>query len=423
MRSAASISKHLGDLLFGTSLDKLPRLLPGTLVAALLAWISILAAQFIGQTLLGFQKSPVSSVMVAVLLGMAIGNSAIPLAACKPGFTFAVKKLLRLGIMLLGLRLSVVEALRFGLAGIPVIVACIAGAFIIGQLIARGLRLSPRLGTLIAVGTSICGVSAIAAAGPAIDAKEEEISYAVAIITVFGIIATLIYPYICQLLFGTTVSQVGLFLGTAVHDTSQVTGAALVYEQVYDADGVLNIATVTKLVRNLFMIAVIPLAALFHANQNRKESASGQKADQTTGQTADQSGGQVTGLAAGPGETGRQAPAGQITTRQRPPLASMVPLFIFGFVLFSVLRSIGDAGLRDGTGAAFGIWRAGAWKALHTAASDLGQNLIVTALAGVGLTTSFKLIKGMGIKPFIAGLGAALAVGVVSFGMIRLFAG
>lgn len=373
MAKRDDIDQKLGGFLIGAPLRSLPALAPGAALAAALAWLSVLAADFIGRRLLGFDKSPVSSVMVAVLLGMLIGNAGLKLGAYKPGLGFAVKKLLRLGIMLLGFRLSVWEASRYGAAGLPVILACVAGAFALSSLMAKALKLPARLGTLIAVGTSICGVSAIAAAGPAIDAREEEVAYAVAVVTVFGILATLAYPYLAYALFGLDAAKAGAFLGTAVHDTSQVTGAALAYDQAFGAQGALNVATVTKLVRNLFMVAVVPLAALMH--------------------------------------NGRRAGAAD-----KPSLAAMLPLFILGFVLCSALRSVGDAGLTGG--AAFGLWDAAAWRAVYTCASDLGQNLIVVALAAVGLTTSFKTLMGLGYKPFIAGLSAALAVGAISAGML-----
>lgn len=381
MATLNDIDRKLGGFLFGAPLRSLPALAPGAALAAALAWLSVIAADFIGRRILGFEKSPVSSVMVAVILGMIIGNAGLKLGACKPGLSFAVKKLLRLGIMLLGFRLSVWEASRYGAAGLPVILACVAGAFALSSLMARALKLPARLGTLIAVGTSICGVSAIAAAGPAIDAREEEVAYAVAVVTVFGILATLAYPYLAYALFGLDAAKAGAFLGTAVHDTSQVTGAALAYDQAFGAQGALDVATVTKLVRNLFMVAVVPLAAFMHNGRRRTE--------------------------------GDAAALGK-----KPSLAAMVPLFILGFVLSSTLRSVGDAGLSAGDGAAFGLWGAAAWRAVHRGASELGQNLIVVALAAVGLTTSFKTLKGLGYQPFLAGLSAALAVGAISAGIL-----
>jgi uncharacterized membrane protein YadS len=111
---------------------------------------------------------------------------------------------------------------------------------------------------LIAVSTSICGITAIVAAAPVIRAREVEVSYAVACIALFGLIAMFTYPLLAHTLFSTRPQLAGIFLGTAVHDTSQVVGAALMYQNQYSAPGSLEAATVTKLVRNLLMAVVIP---------------------------------------------------------------------------------------------------------------------------------------------------------------------
>ena len=130
--------------------------------------------------------------------------------------------------------------------------------------VARALGLPSRLGLLIAVGTGICGNTAIVAIGPVIGAREDETSYAVGCVTLFGMLALLLYPSLAHALFGADARQVGLFLGTAIHDTAQVAGAGLLYAQQYGAPAALDVATVTKLVRNLFMLVVIPLAAWLH---------------------------------------------------------------------------------------------------------------------------------------------------------------
>lgn len=84
-------------------------------------------------------------------------------------------------------------------------------------------------------------------------------------ITVSGLIATLVYPYLANPNFGGQALSVGHFLGTAIHDTSQVVGVAKVYANVFSAPVALDVATVTELVRNLFMAAVIPFLALYYA--------------------------------------------------------------------------------------------------------------------------------------------------------------
>jgi uncharacterized integral membrane protein (TIGR00698 family) len=355
-------------------------LLPGLLAAALLAWLSIWLSEFVGVTLMGFEKTPISAVMVAIVLGLIIGNLIRLPASLKPGFTFSVKKVLRLGIILLGIRLSVFDVVRLSALGVPIVLFCVVSALFFTTRLNKWLGLPERLGTLIAVGTAICGVSAIVATGPAIDAEDEEVAYAVAVITIFGILATLVYPYAAHLMCGGDPVRAGLFLGTAIQDTSQVTGAALVYADVFSAPRALDAATVTKLVRNLFMAAVIPLMALHYT---RKMKDQGEFAGKKTSVT------------------------------------KLLPLFIVGFVAMAVVRSIGDAGINAG-GEAFGLWDAAAWTNIHEFIKNWAVIFLVVALAGVGLSTSFRIIKGLGIKPFIVGLGAALMVGVVSFFTICL---
>ena len=219
--------------LLGVRVDQVPSLLPGLLVAVLLAALSIWLSQFLGVTMLGFDKTPISPVMLAILLGLIFG-ALVPLPeVLKPGFSFAVKKVLRLGIILLGIRLTIFDVFKLGVFGVPIVVFCILGALFFTTRINKWVNLPERLGTLIAVGTSICGVSAIVATGPAIDAEEEEVAYAVAVITVFGLLATLVYPYAANVIFAGVAMKVGLFLGTSVHDTSQVVASAKVYADVF----------------------------------------------------------------------------------------------------------------------------------------------------------------------------------------------
>jgi uncharacterized integral membrane protein (TIGR00698 family) len=366
--------------LLGVTVDKAPSLLPGLVVAALLAWFSIWLSEYVGVKLLHFDKTPVSAVMLAILLGLIVG-ALLPLPkVLKPGFSFAVKKVLRLGIILLGIRLTIFDVFRLGAFGVPIVVFCILGALFFTTRFNKWVRLPERLGTLIAVGTSICGVSAIVATGPAIDAEEEEVAYAVAVITIFGLLATLIYPFAGNVIFAGDAARVGLFLGTAVHDTSQVVGSAKVYADVFGAPLALDVATVTKLVRNVFMAAVIPFMAFYYARKTASR-------DETAG--------------------------------QKTSFVKLLPLFVVGFVLMAVVRSIGDAGINAG-GSAFGIWGDTAWEGIYTFVKTWGGNLLVVALAGVGLSTDFRAFKGLGFKPFVVGLCAALVVGVVSFVAITL---
>ncbi len=365
-RLGSDLARHSGALV---------RYLPGLALAALLAWASNWASGFLGQTVLGFARSPVSAVTVAILLGLLVSNVIALPHWLSPGLSLSVKKVLRLGIILLGLRLSLFDVFRLGMTGVPIVLVCILAAIYLTTRLNRWLGLPARLGTLIGVGTSICGVSAIVATGPAIEAREEEIAYAVAVITIFGIVATLVYPYIAYAIFAGDAVRSGYFLGTAIHDTSQVTGAGMVFADLSHAPQALDVATVTKLVRNVFMAAAIPWMAIQHARR--------------TAQT--------------PGET-----AG---------LGQLFPLFVVGFVLMAALRTIGDAGILGSPlfgGRALWLWDAAGWQTVHATVTGWASWLLTVALAAVGLSTRFAVFRGLGIKPFLVGLGAATSVGLVS---------
>ncbi len=204
-------------------------------------------ASFIGSSLLGFAKSPVSGVMVAILLGIVIAQLAPRrVADLAPTLRFFTTTVLRLGIVLLGTRLSLVAVSELGLKALPVVLVCIAVALIVVLLVGRAMKLPTELAMLIAVGTSICGVTAIAATAPLIRARALEVSYATGCITLFGMLALLVHPFIAHALFAGRADLAGIFLGTAVHDTAQVAGAAMLYQQQYAAPLALEAATVTQ---------------------------------------------------------------------------------------------------------------------------------------------------------------------------------
>ena len=347
-------------------------LLPGLALTAVVAWLGLRASEWVGKDLMGFSKSPISGIMVAIIFGIVLGN-VLPLPTwLQPGIRFSLKKVLRLGIILLGIRLSITDVLTLGALGVPVVILAITGGLIFTQWLGRRLNLSARLSTLVAVGSSICGASAIVATGPAIEAEEEEITYAIANITVFGILAMFLYPYLANALLGSDPRLAGLFLGTSIHETAQVAGAGLIYSELFNAPEGLDAATVTKLVRNIFMALVIPLMAYRYSRQNASQRPAGSKVS----------------------------------------VLKLFPIFIFGFIFLAVVRSIGDATLQSGD--AYGLFDADTWKTITAGTKNWAGNFLAMAMAGVGLGTRISQLRGMGLKPFYVGLGAAAAVGILS---------
>jgi len=331
---------------------------------------------------LRFDKSPVSAILMTILLGLAVRNVAGLPKVYEEGLRLSVKLILRFGIALLGLRLSLAAVGEIGLSALPVVVGTIASALLLVTWLGRALGLPARLGSLIAVGTSICGASAIVATGPAIDAEEDEVSYAVACITLFGMIALFTYPFLAHWLFHGMANPVGLFLGTAIHETAQVAGAGLMYEQQYGGPEALALkaAMTTKLVRNLSMGIVIPLMAiLYHRRRSGPADA--------------QAGGRLR-------------------------WAKYVPLFVVAFVVLAAVRSIGDLGGPERP--AFGLLDRQLWEAFLAGAKGVSVWCLTVAMAAVGLGTSIRQLKVLGWKPLCVGFAAALLVGVISIALIKL---
>lgn len=351
------------------------KLIPGLVLAAVLAVVATYLGDWIGEGLLGYTTSPVSAVLMAVFLGLVVRNTVGVPAYVEPGLRLCVKRLLRIGIALLGIRLSLLAVASIGLVAVPIVIACIAAALLLVMALARLLRLPPRLGLLIAAGTSICGITAIVAVAPVIEADENETSYAVATIALFGMAALFAYPFLSHLIFADE-TQVGMFLGTAIHDTSQVVGAALAYQEQFQAPQTLDTAVVTKLVRNLSMIAVIPLIGLLRP----------------------------------------RAPEGDAGDTPRGG-AGVVPLFILGFLAMAVLRTVGD--LAD---PAFGFLAPVLWERGIALVQQGAEILLLLAMAAVGLGTRLRDLYVLGLKPLTVGLAAALAVGLVSVTLIHAFA-
>jgi len=359
--------------LLGVPLAKTPALVPGVLAAAVTVVVAMRVAAWLGASLLRAQGidpsgrgSPISAISIAVLLGMAVANL-LPLPSLlMPGFDFAVKKLLRLGIILVGLKLSLVDVFTKGLLGIPVVAVVITVALLVSPRLARLLGVSTRLGTLTAAATGICGVTATLATAPVIGADDREVAYTVANVTLFGVIAMLVYPWLAHLFFADAPVSAGLFLGTAIHDTSQVMGAALSYREVYSDETAFQVATITKLTRNVFLVAIVPLLGFLHARSG-----------------------------------------GGATKEQQPALSELFPLFVLGFLAMAAVRTAGDYGYAATAGLDAAEWS----RLTKLLGESWATALLATAMASVGLSTNLRSFRALGLKPLWLGASAALLVG------------
>jgi uncharacterized integral membrane protein (TIGR00698 family) len=222
---------------------------------------------------------------------------------------------------------------------------------------------------LISIGSTVCGTTAIMATAPVIGARKNEISYAIANITLFGILSMLIYPYFANFYFDAEPLYAGLFMGTSIHETSQVAAAGLIYDQQFNSPETLNVATVTKLIRNTFLVIMIPLFAfLYNRNNAIKKDYS---------------------------------------------ILSIFPYFVLGFVGMIIFRNIGDQFFLNNYGEMWGV-------TVQTIKSS-SKIFLTMAMAAIGLSTNLKDLKSMGYKPFVVGFIGMTTVGLVSILSIEFY--
>ncbi|MFU8895372.1 MAG: YeiH family protein [Gammaproteobacteria bacterium] len=338
--------------------------IPGMLAAAGIALAAGALTAIVRRAPEPLASLPISTILVAILLGLALAGVARRHPDWTPGLRFAAGPVLKLGVILIGLRLSLGQLGSLGLQALPLVLGAIFSGLALAWLLGRVLGVGTKLTALLAVGAAICGASAIAATAPALKARAEETAYALACVALFGLAATMLYPWLLNdwLADG---GQVGLVLGAAIHDTAQVTAAALLFEQTFGQAEVLAAATVTKLMRNLSMLFVIPAVVWWAL---RGEQASGSR----------------------PG----------------------FPLFVLGFLGMAAVRSGGDLLLADHH----------AWQVLLDAATVGSAFLFATAMAAIGMGIRIAVLRALGLRPALTALLTALGMGVMALLLVDLFA-
>lgn len=324
-------------------------------------WLLMLAvgvlAMFLSKLIVIGGKNPIEAAVIAILIGILIRNTGLLPSFFLPGIK-SFEKILILGIVLIGASLNFKNIGSQGANMLVIILVTMMISFFVIYYLGKIFKLPRGLAVLLSVGTTICGGSAIAVTAPLIRAKEEETSYAIGTIALWGIVAILLYPKIAQML-GVSDMNFGVFAGTAIHSTPQVVGAGFIFS---DLAG--KTATAVKLVRNCFMVPVAFLIAVWYANTILK----GQKKE-------------------GP----------------RVNVAKAFPWFLFGYFL---LAGLNTQGYFSPEGA----------HAFNTA----GRFLILLGLAGIGLNTVFSSFKKIGLKPLLIGFIGALFVAGCSILMIHI---
>ena len=236
-------------------------------------------------------------------------------------------------------------------------------AFLIIKYLCILFKIPNVLGYLITMGTCICGVTAVIATSSIIKTDKDQTSYAVGVVTLFGIIAVFFYPYIANYYFHLSPDLAGIFLGTAIHDTAQVSAASVIYSDMYNSEEALNSAITTKLLRNSFLILLIPLIAYLYNKEKKVDVKSSIK--------------------------------------------DFFPFFVLGFIILSFVRTLGDHLFLDNNMLVY-------WKFSLVFFKEISIYCILFSMVALGLQTNLKSMFKLGFKPLIIGFVASATVGVVS---------
>ena len=322
----------------------------------------VVLSLFISKILSNFNLL-ISSAFLCIFIGLILGNLFSFKDKIEPFIEFSLKKLLRIGIALLGLSLSFNELLNYGSMAILLVVMNIIIAFLIVIFLCRLFKIPNKLGYLITMGTCICGVTAVIATSSIIKTDKSETSYAVSIVTLFGIIAVFSYPYLANYFFHTSSDLAGIFLGTAIHDTAQVSAAGVIYSELFNSEEALNSAMTTKLLRNSFLVILIPLIAYLY---NKDENVNIKKS-----------------------------------------IKDFFPFFVLAFIILAIVRTLGDFVFVDDNLLIY-------WTEVLATSKKLSVYLILCAMVALGLQTDLKGMMSLGIKPLVIGFSAAVIVGLVS---------
>jgi uncharacterized integral membrane protein (TIGR00698 family) len=224
-------------------------LFPGLMASAIVA----AAAAFLAE----HYATPV--MLLALLLGMAMGFLADADSRSKAGIEFAARSLLRLGVALLGIRLTVGQMLELGWEPLLLVISSVVLIILISVAVAKRLGFDPLFGMLTGGATAICGASAalaLAAALPAHPNKERAALFTVIGVSALSTLAMISYPMLASA-FGLSATEAGIFLGATIHDVAQVVGAG--YSMGHETG---DTATVVKLMRVAMLVPVIVVAVL-----------------------------------------------------------------------------------------------------------------------------------------------------------------
>ncbi|MGO5095479.1 YeiH family protein [Agathobaculum sp. LCP25S3_E8] len=331
---------------------------PGLLLCLIIA----LPCWYLGQ-LFPVIGGPVFAIVVGMIITLLWKNQ----TSFADGITFTSKKILQYAVILLGFGLNLSEIAKVGALSLPIICSTIATSLIIAFLLYRFMKIPANISTLVGVGSSICGGSAIAATAPVIGADDEEIAQAISVIFLFNVLAALLFPSFGGAI-GLTNDGFGLFAGTAINDTSSVTAAASTWDTLHGTQGaVLAYATIVKLTRTLAIIPITLVLAFWQVRQAKRSN---------------------------------EARCGSFSLKQ------IFPFFILFFVLASIITTVATMNGVDAT--------------VFNPFKSLSKFFIIMAMAAIGLHTNIIKLVRTGGKPILMGFCCWVGITGVSLGMQHL---
>ena len=331
---------------------------PGLLLCLIIA----LPCWYLGQ-LFPVIGGPVFAIVVGMIITLLWKNQ----TSFADGITFTSKKILQYAVILLGFGLNLSEIAKVGALSLPIICSTIATSLIIAFLLYRFMKIPANISTLVGVGSSICGGSAIAATAPVIGADDEEIAQAISVIFLFNVLAALLFPSFGGAI-GLTNDGFGLFAGTAINDTSSVTAAASTWDTLHGTQGaVLAYATIVKLTRTLAIIPITLMLAFWQVRQAKRSN---------------------------------EARRGSFSLKQ------IFPFFILFFVLASIITTVATMNGVDAT--------------VFNPFKSLSKFFIIMAMAAIGLHTNIIKLVRTGGKPILMGFCCWVGITGVSLGMQHL---
>ena len=326
--------------------------IPGLGFVAVVATIAF-AVEAVVKTATPIVLSPL---VVAVVLGGLISNLGLIPDRCRSGLRFAARSLLRLGIVLLGLQLSFAQVRELGAPGLLLVVFVVAITFVGTQWLGKKLGLSHGLSLLVATGFSICGASAIAAMRPVSDADDDDMAYAIALVTICGTLAIFLLPAFAEII-GFSGAQFGSWVGASVHDVAQTVATASTGNQ--EAQHAAIIVKLTRVMLLAPMVAGISFA-------RRRKIARSQMIDENA-------------------------------TANATKLPPLIPLFVVGFLIAISLNSFFDLP-----------------NAVLSDAKWIEKSLLASALVGLGAGVDARKLRSIGSRPLVLGLISWLLIATLS---------